>query len=191
MERSGLLLTRAAEAFSVVSEANTNPTLQAVKAALAPQYAAQHDAIYLDAKLFARVSALHARGSELHLDPESQRLLDYTYEQFVRSGANLRPADKATLRRMNEEISTLSDEFSRKLLAANAQAAFHTGSRGGARGTRGGASGRRGAGREGTRCRRLSAAVAEHHTAAGFPVAAGAGDAAGHFRELHQPRGAG
>ena len=129
MEKSGQLLTRAGEAFSAVSEANTNPALQAAKAALAPKFAAQHDAIYLDAKLFARVSAIYLQRDTLQLDPESRRLLDYTYDEFRRSGANLSTADKATLRKMNEEISTLSDAFSSKLLAATAKAAFHASSR--------------------------------------------------------------
>jgi peptidyl-dipeptidase Dcp len=126
LERSGRLLARAAAVFNAVSEANTNPTLQAVKADLAPKYAAQHDAIYLDEKLFARVAAVYQDRGALHLDPESRRLLETTYDEFVRSGANLSSADKAKLRKMNSEISTLSDTFSSRLLAATKEAGFHT-----------------------------------------------------------------
>jgi peptidyl-dipeptidase Dcp len=129
LEKSGQLLARASETFSGVSQANTNSVLQAAKAALAPQFAAQSDAIYLDEKLFARVATVHEQRDSLNLDPESRRLLDYTYDQFVRAGAKLSSADKARLRKMNEELSTLSDDFSNKILAANSQAAFHTESR--------------------------------------------------------------
>src|SRR3984957_6728213 len=59
MEKSGALLDRATQAFNGVTGANTNPTLQAVKSALAPKLAAQYDAIFLNAKLFARVSAVY------------------------------------------------------------------------------------------------------------------------------------
>ena len=129
LERSGTLLERASSAFNAVSQANTNPGLQAVKAQLAPRFAAQHDAIFLNAKLYARVAAVYAKRRSLGLDAESLRLVEYTRDQFVRSGAELAAADRTTLRKLNEEASTLSDEFSRKLLAATAAGAYHTTSR--------------------------------------------------------------
>ena len=128
LERSGLLLERAQEAFNAVSEANTNEMLQAVKAALAPELAAHNDAIYLNAKLFERVAAVYKERESLALDPESRRLIEITYDEFVRSGANLGDADKSTLKKLNEEASTLSDTFATKLLAATKEAAFHTAS---------------------------------------------------------------
>ncbi len=129
MEKSGQLLERASAVFNAVSESNTNPQLQAVKADLAPKFAAQHDEIYLNAKLFARVAAVYKARDSQHLDPESRRLVEYTYDEFVHSGANLSMKDKATLRKMNAELSTLSDTFSTKLLAATKEAAWHTASR--------------------------------------------------------------
>jgi peptidyl-dipeptidase Dcp len=128
LERSGLLLERASEAFNAVSEANTNPVLQAVKAALAPKLAAHHDAVYLNAKLFARVASVYKVRESLRLDPESRRLIEYTFDEFVHSGANLSNRDKARLKKLNEEASTLSDTFTTKLLAATKEAAFHTSS---------------------------------------------------------------
>ena len=124
-EKSGLLLERARAAFNAVSQANTNPTLQAVKAALAPKLAAHHDAIYLNPKLFARVASVYKQRDSRHFDPESRRLIEFTYDEFVQSGANLADADKAKLRKLNEEASTLSDTFTSKLLAATKEAAFH------------------------------------------------------------------
>ncbi len=124
LEKSGALLDRAMLAFNGVTGANTNPTLQAAKSALAPKLAAQHDAIYLNAKLFARVSALHEKRELGGLDPESKRLIEVTYEEFVHAGARLSPADKEKLKKLNEESSTLSDTFSKRLLAANAEGAY-------------------------------------------------------------------
>jgi peptidyl-dipeptidase Dcp len=123
-ERSGLLLERARAAFSAVSQANTNPKLQAVKAALAPKLAAHHDAIYLNPKLFARVASIYKRRDSRGIDAESRRLIEFTYDEFVHSGADLADADKAKLRNLNEEASTLSDTFTAKLLAATKEAAF-------------------------------------------------------------------
>jgi peptidyl-dipeptidase Dcp len=129
MEKSGQLLGRAQAAFSAVSEANTNGVLQAAKAALAPKLAAHNDAIFLNPKLFARVSAIYKLRDAPDVDPESRRLIEVTYDQFIHSGANLSNADKAKLRKLNEEMSTLSDAFSSKLLAATRDAAFHANSR--------------------------------------------------------------
>jgi peptidyl-dipeptidase Dcp len=126
MERSGQLLTRAQAAFSAVAEANIDPTLQAAKTALAPKMAAHSDAIRLDPKLFARLAALYRKRAALKLDPESLRLLEITYEDFVHSGAQLAQPEKARLKKLNEESSALSDAFSKKLLDATKDAAFTT-----------------------------------------------------------------
>jgi peptidyl-dipeptidase Dcp len=126
MEKTGQLLRRAQNAFGAVSEANTNPLLLKVRADEAPKLAAHHDAIYLNAKLFARVSAVYDQRESLKLDPESQRLLQITYDEFVHSGAKLSDADKVELKKLNEEISTLSNSFSTKVLDATKNGAFAT-----------------------------------------------------------------
>jgi peptidyl-dipeptidase Dcp len=126
MQKTGRLLQRAMAAFSAVSGANTNPLLQDVQTAEAPKLAAHADAIFLNAKLFARVAAVYKQRDALHLDAESSRLLQVTYDTFIRSGANLSDADKAELKKLNEEISTLSTAFSNKLLAATKDGAYVT-----------------------------------------------------------------
>lgn len=126
MERSGRLFHRAMAAFSAVSGANTNALLQRVKAEEAPKLAAHDDSIYLDAKLLARVAAVYKERALLKLDAESLRLLEVTYDEFVHSGAKLSEADKAELKRLNGEASTLSDSFTTKLLAATKDGAYST-----------------------------------------------------------------
>ncbi|HEY1470019.1 MAG TPA: peptidyl-dipeptidase Dcp [Candidatus Acidoferrum sp.] len=127
MEKTGQLLQRARAAFGAVTGANTNPVLQKVRAEIAPKQAAHHDAIYLNAKLFARVAAVYQMRATLKLDGESLRLLEVTYDNFVRSGANLSETDKTELKKLNEEISTLSNRFSTNLLAATKDGAYVTG----------------------------------------------------------------
>ncbi|MGD0490972.1 MAG: peptidyl-dipeptidase Dcp [Steroidobacteraceae bacterium] len=126
LEKSGALLNRATQAFNGVTGANTDPALQAAKSALAPKLAAQYDAIYLNSRLFARVSAVYEKRGSSGLDAESKRLVQVTYDEFVHAGAKLSEPDKQQLKKLNEEASTLSDTFSRRLLAANAAAAFVT-----------------------------------------------------------------
>ncbi len=126
MEKTSQLLKRASAAFGAASEANTDPVLLKVRAEEAPKLAAHHDAIYLNAKLFARVSAVYKQRETLKLDPESQRLLKVIYDEFVHSGANLSDTDKTELKKLNEEISTLSNTFSTKLLTATKDGAYVT-----------------------------------------------------------------
>lgn len=126
MEKSGQLLRRAQAAFFAVDGANTNPTLQKIRAIEAPKLAAHRDAIYLDPKLFQRVAAIYKQRDSLQLDPESLRLVEYYYDEFVHAGANLNDADKTELKKLNEEVATLSDAFSTKLLAATKEGAYVT-----------------------------------------------------------------
>ena len=126
LEKSGQLFDRAQAAFNGVTGANTNPTLEKAQAALAPRLAAHRDAIYLNEKLFARVKALHEQADHLHLAPEDARLLEVYYKHFVHQGANLSPEDKAQLKKLNEEESTLSNTFRTRLLAGTREGAFLT-----------------------------------------------------------------
>lgn len=118
MERSGRLLERASLAFYGVVGANTDDTLQQTQADLAPVFAAHQDAINLDPALFARVETLYDQRRTLGLDAEQLQVLTLTYQGMVRAGAQLSPADKATLSRYNGQLSTLETAFQQKLLAA-------------------------------------------------------------------------
>ena len=126
MEKSGLLLDRVMAAFGGVTGANTNPTLQKIRTTEAPRLAAHQDSIHLNAKLFERISALYKQRASLKLDPESLRVLERYYEEFVHAGANLSEADKTKLKKLNEERSSLSAEFGNKILSANKEGAYTT-----------------------------------------------------------------
>src|SRR5580698_6072465 len=126
MEKSGLLLDRVTEVFEAVTGANTNPDLQKVEEIETPKLAAHSDAIYLDSKLYHRVEAIYKQRSSLHLDPESLHLVEYYYKEFVHAGANLSDADKEKLKQLNQQISTLENDFKNKLLAATKAAAYST-----------------------------------------------------------------
>ncbi|HUV70377.1 MAG TPA: peptidyl-dipeptidase Dcp [Terracidiphilus sp.] len=126
MEKSGQLVTRVMLVFNGVSGANMDPALQKVQNAVAPKLAAMQDAIYLNSKLFARVQKIYDERHTLNLDPESLRLVEYDYQQFVLAGAKLSDADKAKLKKLNEEEANLTTAFISKLLAATKDAAYVT-----------------------------------------------------------------
>ncbi|HEX5959791.1 MAG TPA: M3 family metallopeptidase [Rhodanobacteraceae bacterium] len=118
MEKTGQMLTRVMNVFELYAGADTNPTLQKISEKMAPRLAAHQDAIYLNGKLFARIQKIHDQRASLDLDPESARLLEVDYRQFVLNGAKLSAADQARLKHYNEQISTLSTQFGNKLIAA-------------------------------------------------------------------------
>jgi peptidyl-dipeptidase Dcp len=126
MEKSGELLNRVQAAFSGVTGANTNPTLEQVQTEMAPKFAAHTDAIYLDPKLFARVKAVYDKRAALGLKGEDLRLVEVVHERFVHAGANLSEADKAKLKELNGEESKLTNGFNRKLLAATKAGGYVT-----------------------------------------------------------------
>ena len=127
MEKSGQLFNRVMQVFGGVTGANLSPELQKVQEIEAPKLAAHQDAIFLDTKLFQRVDAIYKQRDSLGLDAEALRLVQFYYDdQFLHAGAKLSDADKAELKKLNEEESTLSNAFNTKLLAATKEGAFVT-----------------------------------------------------------------
>jgi peptidyl-dipeptidase Dcp len=126
MEKSGQLLRRSSGTFFSLVSANSSPALLKIRAIEAPKLAAHRDAIYLDAKLFDRIQTIYNQRNSPKLDPESLRLVEYTYEQFVHAGAKLSEPAKAELKKLNEELASLSNTFSTKLLDATKQGAYVT-----------------------------------------------------------------
>ncbi|MCC4593738.1 peptidyl-dipeptidase Dcp [Xanthomonas campestris pv. cannae] len=123
MERSGETLTRVSRIFFGLVQADTNDARQKIQEEIAPKLAAHQDEISLDPKLFARIKSLYDQRETLTLDPEQKRLVEYEYQEFVRAGAQLSDADKATLRKLNVEETTLATQFHTKLVAATAAGA--------------------------------------------------------------------
>ena len=117
LEKSGQMLARVNMAFNALTSANTDDALQKTQEDMAPLLAAHADAIYLNPKLFARIESIYKQRDALNLDPESKRLVEWTYLDFVHNGARLSDADKARLKDLNKEESTLDTAFVNKLLA--------------------------------------------------------------------------
>ena len=118
LEKSGQLLNRVNVIFGNLTQSNTNPEHDAIDSEMSPRLAAHQDKIFLDTKLFARVTALYDKRESLGLDAESLRLLERYHRQFVRAGAPLAETDKVKLRKFNEQLSTLNTQFQQLLLKA-------------------------------------------------------------------------
>ncbi len=118
-ETSGELLGKVSNVFYNLTSANTNDNMQAIAKTVAPMHSKNRDDIYLNEALFDRIKAVYDKKEELDLSIEQAKLLDDTYKDFVRGGANL-PADKkAEFREINKELSLLSLQFGENVLKEN------------------------------------------------------------------------
>ena len=119
LDESSPILNRVGGVFYNLTEAETNDNLAALEMKLSPLMSAHSDNISLNQALFKKVDAVYQKRESLGLNTEQMRLLDKTYKNFVRSGANL-PADKqARLREINSKLSTLGISFGNNVLAEN------------------------------------------------------------------------
>jgi peptidyl-dipeptidase Dcp len=116
-ERSGKLLSRVDSVFSAFAGSTTNEALQAIELEMAPRLSAHSNAIYLNAKLFARLDAVWQCRDALDLDSESSAVLERIHLDFVRAGARLSPQARARMDAINQRLATLSTEFSQNVLA--------------------------------------------------------------------------
>jgi peptidyl-dipeptidase Dcp len=117
MENSGELLSNVNTVFSNLNSANTNKEIQNIAKEIAPNLSAHRDNIYLNEKLFARVKTLWDKKETLSLNLEQAKILDNSYKDFVRSGANLSNSDKEILRKINGELSLTSIKYGQNILA--------------------------------------------------------------------------
>ncbi len=124
MEKSGRLYDRAYKVFNVLASANTNRELQKIQEDIAPKQAADRDVLFLNTKLFKRIQTIYNKRSHRQFDPESKRLLEYVYDEFVLAGANLSDADKEKMKKLNEEEASLSAKFNNQLLGAGKEGAL-------------------------------------------------------------------
>lgn len=115
LERAGHDLDRVASVFFNLSGSHTNPELQAVERAITPRLARHGSAIYLNADLWARISAIDPEAEGL--GPEQRRVLDRYRTRFRRSGADLAPEAKARMAEIAGRMAELGTHFSQNLLA--------------------------------------------------------------------------
>lgn len=129
MERSGQTLGRILRVFYNISSSDTSPALDAIEEEIAPKFAAHQDAISLNPDLFARIKKLNDERASLNLNEEDSWLLHKYYNDFLHAGANLSLEDRTTLMALNEELSKLEAQFSKKLLAKQKESAVVVDSR--------------------------------------------------------------
>lgn len=116
LEKSGQLLNKVSYVFLNLQEANTNDTLNAIAEEITPELTAHEDGVYLNNKLFERIKNVYDNREKENLTTEQMMVLKKYYNNFVRGGANLSPANKEKLKIINSELAILSLKFGRNQL---------------------------------------------------------------------------
>ena len=117
MERSGQILHRVLNVFFNKSSSDTSPALDVIEAEIAPKLAAHRDTISLNPDLFQRIKTLYETKDSLNLNEEDAWLLHKYHTDFIHAGAHLDAEKRKTLTEINEELSKLDAEFSKRVLA--------------------------------------------------------------------------
>ena len=117
------LLERVSTVFFNLLSAETNDEMQALAQKMQPILTKHANDIRLNKHLFERVKYVHLHHRKL--TAEEKMLLDNCYDGFVRSGALLDEEGKEQLRKLTEEASMLSLQFSQNLLKENKAFILH------------------------------------------------------------------
>ncbi|MEM9421134.1 MAG: M3 family metallopeptidase, partial [Pseudomonadota bacterium] len=118
LEVSGELLSKVSSTFGNITSTDTNDTLRTLEGEIYPILTSEYDAIRFNDDLFGRIKKVYEQKDELGLDEQDARLLELTYREFVRAGADLDTSTKARVAEINSELSSLTTEFAQNLLTA-------------------------------------------------------------------------
>ena len=118
LEYAGETLNRISHIFYNLLEANTDEEMQNIAEEISPLTTEFSMYVRLNEGLFQRIKSVYDQRESLNLDAVEMRLLEKTYEGFARNGANLSPEDKETYSKYMEELSLLSLQFGKNVLAA-------------------------------------------------------------------------
>jgi len=115
LEASGLFLERVQLHFANIIYSERTPQLTALDQEIAPMLSKNTDEIAMNPRLFERVKFVYDNERST-LQGEDLMLLDITYKNFVRGGANLDEDSKAELMKINEELTLLGLQFNSNVL---------------------------------------------------------------------------
>lgn len=118
LEFSGRTLDRVSDIFFNLLEAESDDRMQEIAEEVSPMLTGYSMYVSLNDRLFDRVRKVYEQKDSLGLDREQMRLLEETYRSFSRNGAAL-PADRRKrFSECVEQLSVLSLQFGKNVLAA-------------------------------------------------------------------------
>ena len=125
MESSGELLGRITPVLFNLNSAETSDELQKVTQQVSPLLTSFDSEVKQNSKLFNRIKYLFDQRDELNLDREQQKLLEKTYQSFVRSGAGLPKEKQKRFEEISIELSKSQLTFGENVLAETNEYIMH------------------------------------------------------------------
>lgn len=114
LERVGGPLRRLGTLFYVCDSALATPEFQAIAGDIYAKLAKYDDEVVQNHALFLRLEAVYLMREALL--PEERRLVEETYDTYVRSGAKLDEGAKARVAAINQRLALLFDHFNQAVL---------------------------------------------------------------------------
>jgi peptidyl-dipeptidase Dcp len=116
LELSGALLHDVTAVFYTLNDCESNDDIRSLATKIAEMYARHSSEISMNEALYARVKTVYEKRQTLNLSVDQMKLLDDTYLDFVRNGADLKGADRAKFQELTVKLSTLSEKFQQNSL---------------------------------------------------------------------------
>ncbi len=116
MQLAGESMERVFAMWGVQTSNKSNDRVEDIDAEWSPKLTKFYTELFLDPKLFARYKAVYDKRNSSGLNAQQIRIVERSYDEMVRDGANLSPANKAKLVDLNAKLEGLFSTFSSKLL---------------------------------------------------------------------------
>lgn len=117
LEASGEQLNRVASILFNLNSAETSTEIQQIAQQVSPWLSEFSNDLILNETLFARVKSVYETKDSLALSTEQTKLLEESYANFSRNGANLPKDKQEQLRAIDQELAKLSLQFGEHVLA--------------------------------------------------------------------------
>lgn len=117
LEYAGERLSRVSAVLFNLNAAETNDEIQKITQEVSPKLSAYNSEVKQNAKLFDKVKKIYDSKDTISLTREELKLLEETYQDFVRRGAELDDEKKERFKEITIELSKLSLQFSENLLS--------------------------------------------------------------------------
>lgn len=110
LDYAGVGLSIVVCAFNALINARSHDEILAVEEEIQQLCTRHQNNISLNEKLFGRIKEVYEADNS-HLDAAQKRLLEQTYQMFVRCGADLKGEERDIYRKLTERLTTLSLKF--------------------------------------------------------------------------------
>lgn len=117
LDQAGEKLNEVSSVFFNLNSACTNDQMQHIAQEVSPKLTEYGNSIFMNPRLFERVKRVYDSKPELPLTPEQLTLLENTWKNFIKGGANLIGKEKERFKEISMELSRLGLKFDENTLA--------------------------------------------------------------------------